>query len=131
MPSLNLKEVLLLQKPVSIIIPVFNPNDLLFETLSCIQNQTYKNIEIVLVDDGSTNEKSKEILNIVKQNYPQIKIQTHDLNKGLPAARNTGVRASSGEYVFFIDGDDLLDITAIEKYYITLENNPSFDFVNS
>jgi glycosyltransferase involved in cell wall biosynthesis len=131
MPSPNLKEVLLLHKTVSMIVPVFNPTEHLFETLSCIQNQTYKNIEIVLVNDGSTNERSLEIINIIKQKYPSIKLQTHEKKKGLPAARNTGVKASSGEYVFFLDEGDLLDLTAIEKHYITLENNPSFDFVNS
>ncbi|WP_209137097.1 MULTISPECIES: glycosyltransferase [Niastella] len=119
------------QKLITVVIPVYNPTEFLFETLSCIQNQTYKNIEVILVDDGSTKETSLEVINAVIHKYSQIKVERHDVNKGSSAARNTGVRASSGEYVLFIDGDDLLDVTAIEKYYITLENNPSFDFVNS
>lgn len=120
-----------MQELVTIIIPSFNPNELLFETLDCIKNQTYRNIEVVLVDDGSSNPDSLKTIDKTLKLYPQINFQRHQQNKGLPAARNTGIKASSGAFIFFLDGDDLIDPTSIEKHYITLKNNPSFDFVNS
>jgi glycosyltransferase involved in cell wall biosynthesis len=116
---------------VSIIIPSFNPNELIFKTLESIRLQTFKNIEVVLVDDGSYKPASLDILNRIKEENRNIKILQHPQNRGLPAARNTGISASSGEYVFFLDGDDLIDATCIEKHFLTIQNNPTFEFVNS
>jgi glycosyltransferase involved in cell wall biosynthesis len=120
----------IVQEKVSIIIPSLNPNELLFETIDCIRKQTYPNIEIVFVNDGTTNPSSLGIIQTLKENNPDVKIVTHGQNKGLPAARNTGIKAAAGDFIFFLDGDDLIAPTAIEKHYLTLQNNPSFDFVN-
>jgi glycosyltransferase involved in cell wall biosynthesis len=86
---------------------------------------------VVLVDDGTTNEQSLHIIDQALEQYPRLIIHRHETNKGLPAARNSGIRACSGEYVFFLDGDDIIDPTCIEKHYLTIKNNPDLDFVNS
>jgi glycosyltransferase involved in cell wall biosynthesis len=125
------KEVLSSQKLITVVIPVYNPNELLLDTLHTVVNQTYKNFEVLIVNDGTIKETSLEILKTVKKQYPHIKIHDHEVNKGLSAARNTGARVSMAEYLLYIDGDDLLEPTAMDKYYLTMESNPSFDFVNS
>lgn len=116
---------------VSVIIPSFNPDRLIFETLDCLYTQTFRDFEIIIVNDGSTQQSSIEIFAEIAAKYCSIKIIKHETNKGLPAARNTGIKAATCDYVFFLDGDDLISPTAIEKHYLTLQNNNSFDFVNS
>ncbi|MBJ7988187.1 glycosyltransferase family A protein, partial [Bacillus cereus] len=76
------------------------------ETMESILNQTYKHIEIVIVDDGSKDQSSSIVKNL-EQKYPgQIKYVPQE-NKGVSVARNTGIENASGEYVAFLDSDDL------------------------
>jgi glycosyltransferase involved in cell wall biosynthesis len=93
-------------------------------------NQSYKNIECILVDDATPDdsmETAKEILN----NYPEknaVKIIHHTENKGLAAARNTGVKVSTGDYIFFLDSDDEIAPDCIETL-VALTENQTVDFV--
>ena len=88
---------------VSIIVPVYNRKDLLPRTLASVINQTYKNLEIIVVDDGS----SDDIKSVVDSfNDARIKYVRHTENKGLPSARNTGLKTASGDFIAFLDSDD-------------------------
>lgn len=97
---------------VSIIIPCYNVSGYLEPCLNSCILQTYKNIEILAINDGS-KDQTKEII----ENYAQIDkriIPVHKDNEGLSKARITGIEKSSGEYLFFLDGDDYLAINSIE-----------------
>ena len=89
---------------ISIIIPVYNIQDYLDNTLDSVVCQTYKNIEIILVNDGSSDE-SNNICEFWKEKDERIKYIEQE-NKGVSIARNVGFSNSSGEYILFIDGDD-------------------------
>lgn len=114
-------------KKVSIITPVYNVEDFVQDMMESVFNQTYHNIELILIDDKG-NDKSIDIVNRVKNMAPScvsIKIITHEYNKGVSAARNTGIENSTGEYLFFLDSDDMLSPTCIEElvYRITKDNS--------
>lgn len=88
----------------SIIIPVYNVEAYIEECINSVLQQTYTNIEIILVDDGST-DKSGEICNAYEQNDQRISV-IHKSNGGLSDARNAGIENASGEYLIFLDSDD-------------------------
>ena len=98
---------------VSIIIPVYNTEKYLEQCLESIINQTYKNIEIICVDDGST-DNSLAILHNFQQKDSRIKVYTQK-NNGTGVCRNKGIMYSTGEYIMFADSDDWLNLSAIEK----------------
>lgn len=106
---------------ISIVVPVYNVADYLEECIDSIRQQTYKNLEIIIVDDGST-DKSGEICDGYSQQDNRIKI-IHQKNSGLSAARNTGIDTATGEFLFFIDSDDIIHHKCIETLYINLYNN--------
>lgn len=91
---------------ISIVMPVYNCEDYLEETLSCVFNQTFGDFELICVDDGST-DSSLNILKEFADNDSRLKIISQE-NKGSGAARNRGLIESSGEYLFFIDSDDYI-----------------------
>lgn len=96
---------------ISIIIPIYNTEDYVVDCVASAVNQTYQNIEIILVNDGST-DLSMEIIN---QTFDDSRIVTlNQTNQGLSAARNTGIKYSTGEYLFFLDSDDAIVDEAIE-----------------
>ena len=97
---------------VSIIVPVYNVSKYLNACLDSIQNQTYKDIEVILVNDGST-DNSLEICNTYVNNDNRFKVITQK-NQGLSEARNTGLRNYIGQYVFFVDSDDYIKENTIE-----------------
>lgn len=100
---------------VSVIVPVYNVEDYLNECIDSLINQTLDDIEIICVDDGST-DSSAEILRGYEDE--RIKIITHE-NGGLSVARNTGLEHVSGEYIYFLDSDDILCENALEIMYNT------------
>lgn len=97
---------------VSIIVPVYNVEKYLRECLDSIVKQTYKNIEIILVDDGST-DGSSEICDEYAKKDERIKV-IHTSNKGVAEARITGFAVSLGKYISFVDADDFVDLFFIE-----------------
>ena len=93
---------------ISIIVPVYNVEKYLPQCLDSLVNQTYDNIEIICVNDGST-DRSLQILEKYAVGYPSVRVITQ-CNKGLSGARNTGIEFATGDYIMFVDSDDWLDV---------------------
>lgn len=106
---------------ITIIIPVYNVKPYLEECLQSVQKQTYNNLEIILVDDGST-DGSGELCDKLKKNDKRISV-IHKKNAGLGFARNSGLELASGKYVTFLDSDDFIEPTIIEALYIGMKEN--------
>lgn len=100
---------------VSIIIPVYNNERYVEKCIRSIMNQTYGDLEILIVDDGST-DGSGEILEKLAAQDKRIRL-FHQNNGGVASARNAGLDAATGTYVTFVDGDDYLERDYIEKFY--------------
>ena len=98
---------------VSIIVPIYNTEKYLHACLDSIVNQTYKNLEILLIDDGST-DKSDKTADIYAKKDPRIKV-IHQENKGQSAARNHGIKLATGDFISFLDSDDEVAPTFIEN----------------
>ncbi len=99
---------------VSVIIPIYNVEQYIEKCLDSVINQTYKDLEIICVNDCSP-DNSAQILLEYAQRDTRIKIVNREKNGGLSAARNTGLDEAKGEYVYFIDSDDWIDLDYIEK----------------
>lgn len=97
---------------ISIIIPVYNVEEYLRECLDSVVNQSFKDIEIICINDGST-DNSYKILEEYSKTYDNFKI-INQSNKGLSTARNEGLKIAMGEYVYFIDADDVLKENALD-----------------
>lgn len=106
---------------VSVIVPVYNIKNYIVECVESVIRQTYDNWECLLVDDGST-DGSEVICDKYEENNSKI-VAIHKKNGGLSSARNKGIKASSGEYLFFIDGDDYISDRALEHFVSILENS--------
>lgn len=98
---------------IKISVPVYNVEKYIGQCLDSIVNQTYKNLEIIIVNDGS-NDNSLEIINRYSQNDRRIKIINLE-NKGVSFARNIGIKNSEGNYISFVDSDDYLNLNTYEK----------------
>lgn len=107
-----------MENKVSIVIPVYNTASYLSKCIESVINQTYKNLEIILVDDGSTDDSSK-ICDKYGEEDKRIKV-IHQKNSGVSVARNNGIKAASGKYITFVDSDDIVD-----EYYIEYLLNES------
>ncbi len=102
---------------VSVVMPVYNVAKYLGETLDCVENQTLKEIEIICVNDGSRDDGATlRVLEEHQKKDKRIKIINQE-NGGVSVARNTGINAATGEYIAFMDGDDLIVPYAYEKLY--------------
>ena len=110
-------------KKISIIVPVFNVKKYLDKCLQSITNQTYKNLEIILVDDGSTDGCS-QLCDGWSKNDDRI-IVIHKKNGGVSSARNEGLKIATGNYIGFVDADDTIDITMYQKLAEALEKDNS------
>lgn len=106
---------------ISVIVPVYNVEQYLEECVESILKQTYSNIEVILVDDGST-DKSGSLCNIFEKKDCRVKV-IHKLNGGLSHARNVGLEQATGDYVSFIDGDDIVSMDFIEMLYECIEKH--------
>ena len=104
-----------MNEKISIIVPVYNVEKYLKKCIDSIVNQTYKNLEIILVDDGAT-DRSGEICDELAKLDNRIKVY-HKKNGGLSDARNYGVERATGSYVGFVDSDDYIDAEMYEKLY--------------
>lgn len=104
---------------ISVIVPVYNVAPYLEIALDSIRYQSYQNLEIILINDGSTDDSSSICKKYLNQDLRFKYI--YQENAGLSAARNTGIAAASGEYITFVDSDDWLDTSAIEILYRNLK----------
>ncbi len=100
---------------ISIIVPVYNLEKYIEKTLNSIFAQTYENIEVIAVNDGSKDSTAK-ILDEYAEKESRLKV-IHKENGGVNRARLTGIRAANGEYIGFVDGDDLIDSDMYERLY--------------
>lgn len=106
---------------ISVIVPVYNVEEYLPKCIESIRNQTHKNIEIILVNDGST-DRCGNICNEYAALDHRIKV-IHQKNEGLAGARNTGIEAATGEYLAFVDSDDWIDADMYEVLHnLIIEN---------
>ena len=92
-----------LDQTVSVIIPVFNRSQLVHRAIQSVLKQTHSDLELIVVDDGSTDDLA-DSLSLIKD--PRLRLASHDENKGAAAARNTGISEARGQYVAFLDSDD-------------------------
>ncbi len=100
---------------ISIIVPVYNADKYLDKCVTSLMTQTYSNLEIILVDDGST-DNSARICELLAKKDTRI-VVIHQKNSGVSAARNTGIKNARGEYLAFVDGDDYISPYMIEHLY--------------
>jgi glycosyltransferase involved in cell wall biosynthesis len=108
---------------VSIIIPVYNVEPYIERCLLSALNQTYENIEIILVDDCG-QDNSMSVARQITENHPnghKVRFLKHEHNRGLSAARNTGIEAATGEYLYFLDSDDEIMLDCIEILFKGLD----------
>lgn len=111
----------MINKPlVSIIMPVYNAGKTLKKSLASLKGQTYKSLELLLIDDGST-DSSLLLLNDFKKSIErletaiEVRVLSNDGNQGVAATRNRGIKESKGDYIYYVDADDWIDEDAIEK----------------
>ncbi|MGP5029609.1 glycosyltransferase family 2 protein [Corynebacterium casei] len=105
---------------VSVIVPVYNVAEFVDSCLKSLLGQTYKDIEIVVVDDGST-DNTPEVCSEMSRRDPRIRV-INQSNRGVSAARNKGVSEARGEYVCFVDGDDIAHPKMVERLVRSLES---------
>ena len=103
-------------KKVSVIVPVYNTYKYLRRCLDSLVNQTLDDIEIIVVNDCSTDE-SKKILDEYELKYDNVLVLHNKTNKGIGYNRNLGIKKASGKYISFIDSDDFVDETMYDKMY--------------
>lgn len=101
---------------VSVVVAVHNVDRYLAQCLDALVNQTLKNIEIIVVNDAST-DRCADIIDAYRSSHPNLNVMTCDRNMGLASVRNIGLRAARGQYVVFADGDDWVDIRMCEVLY--------------
>ena len=99
------KETMNEESLVSVIIPCYNGEKFIGEAIESVINQTYQNLELIIVNDGST-DNSKEIIDKYRTDQ-RIKYVQHDANKGIAKTKNTGIRLARGDYLAFLDHDDV------------------------
>lgn len=112
---------------VSIIVPVYNAEEYLAECIESVINQKYKNIEVILIDDGS-KDRSLNICNNYKKMDDRITVISQP-NKGVSAARNTGIEYSKGDYIIFVDSDDFVTDSYCDDLLEVIKDNESVGMV--
>ncbi len=107
---------------VSIIVPIYNEEEYVSTCLLSLINQTLDDIEIILIDDNSTDNSLNILLDYAKK-YPNIKVYHNEKNLGQGASRNIGLSFATGEYIGFVDSDDYVSYTMYEDMYKAVLNN--------
>jgi len=114
---------------VSIIIPNYNSTEYIEETIKSVQNQSFKNWEIILVDDGSIDDSLEKIANIINvDSRVHCFVRPNDLSKGASQCRNVGLKRAKGEYIVFLDSDDVLAPWCLDER-VKIINETILDFV--
>lgn len=116
---------------VSIVIPIYNVAAYIGDCLRSVFEQTYPQIEVVLVDDVTPDDSMEQAVPWIQklQEKYEVKTITHAVNRGLSAARNTGIKASTGDWVYFLDSDDEITPDCIALMVAEVEKHPDVDFV--
>ncbi|PAD30658.1 glycosyltransferase family 2 protein [Paenibacillus sp. 7523-1] len=107
---------MLVNKKISVIIPMFNSEDFIESTIESVTSQSMKDIEIIMIDDGSNDRTYQIALNFSAQ-HKNIVVLKNSFSKGVSGARNSGLEVAKGEYVFFLDSDDILPRNSLENMY--------------
>ena len=107
---------------ISIIVPAYNIENYIEQCLDSIVHQPFRDIEIICVEDCST-DNTLSVLEFFADKDTRIKVITHDKNKGLSAARNTGIDASAGTYILYLDSDDYLLPDALQRMWEAVQEN--------
>ena len=108
---------------ISVIVPAYNVEKYISSCLDSLLNQTKKEIEIIAIDDGST-DNTLNILNEYKRNNPSKIHVISQNNQGLSITRNNGIKLSTGKYISFVDGDDEIDTSLFKNLWDKLEEFP-------
>lgn len=114
---------------ISIIVPVYKTENFIKDCIDSIINQTYKNLEIILIDDGSPDNCPK-ICDTYSEKDSRIRV-IHKKNGGLSSARNIGLENSTGDFVFFLDSDDIIQYNTIECMINQIKNNKDSIIISS
>lgn len=117
---------------ISIIIPTYNQRGFLTDAINSALSQSYQDVEVIVVDDNNPDTEARtktEQLMAAYADNPKVHYIKHEYNKNGSAARNTGFRASKGEYIAFLDDDDYWDSQKIERQVTYLKEHPQFDAV--
>jgi glycosyltransferase involved in cell wall biosynthesis len=109
---------------VSVVIPVYNSGGFVIRTLNSVLSQAHSNIEVIVVNDGSTDNTENEVLSVIDSRVKYI----YQANQGVSAARNRGLELASGDYVVFFDSDDLMEPAFVSSRVMVLEEYDLFDF---
>ena len=114
-------------KKVTIIIPVYNSEKYIEKCVESIINQTYENIQILIIDDGS-KDKSLEVIKTLKYKYPNKIDYYEQENQGVAKTRNKAAEISKGDYIMFVDNDDYLDKDYVKEFVKQIENG-DYDYI--
>lgn len=113
---------------VSIIIPVYNVEKYVGEALKSVLAQTYKDFEVIVVDDCGT-DRSMKVVEEIAEKSPCVHILHHERNRGLSAGRNTGIEAAKGDWLYFFDSDDILAPECINNLVSLAEVHPDAEII--
>ena len=111
---------------VSVIIPTYNRKERLIKTINSVLAQDYKNYEIIIIDDGSVDGTA----NYIKQYFPQIMLLEQE-NQGVSAARNLDIRAAQGNWIAFLDSDDIWHSNKLSQQINYLKKHPQYQICHS
>ena len=110
-----------MKEKISVIVAIYNIEQYLVKCIESLINQTYDNLEIILMDDGST-DASGEICDEYAKMDKRIKV-VHQKNQGLSVVRNNGIKMATGKYVILVDGDDFVERKYVERLFRQLDKN--------
>ena len=116
---------------VSVVIPLFNKEKYILSTLKSVISQDYKNVELILIDDGSTDKGYSVACKLLEDNKSRFSrvVTISTVNQGQTAARNEGINQSYGQYIAFLDADDVWVYSKLSRQVEFLESNPQIDMV--
>lgn len=113
---------------VTVVIPVFNSEKFLKETLNSVIEQTYENWQCIVIDDGSTDSSLDIMRSFSSQDSRFQSVRRERMPKGVSVCRNIGIEAAKGKYLVFLDSDDLLDKSCLANRVHYMERHPALDF---
>ena len=119
-----------MSKLISVIIPVYNVASYIEECLQSVFQQTYQSLEVLIIDDCGKDNSMQLVKNFIEKiKDVRFKIIQHPKNLGLSAARNTGIKNATGDYLYFLDSDDFISNNCIETFITLIKQHPDSDIV--